>query len=116
MIPTIAYYRAEKLGLVDNEADAVQDWLEAEIKIETNYPKQLKQLKQSITLINHKHINLIANTARTIWLQAVQPVLRYPVLQINVLHQVRALVLSRISSKQKPARSVRSHHNLRFPR
>ncbi|MBY0483516.1 DUF2934 domain-containing protein [Nitrosomonas sp.] len=99
MIATIAYYRAEKLGLAGNEADAVQDWLEAEIKIETNYPKQLKQ---SITLINHKHINLIANTARTIWLQAVQPVLRYPVLQINVLHQVRTLILSRISSKQKP--------------
>lgn len=33
MIAVAAYYRAEKRGFTDNEADAVQNWLEAEMEI-----------------------------------------------------------------------------------
>lgn len=33
MIAVAAYYRAEKRGFTGNEADAVQDWLEAEMEI-----------------------------------------------------------------------------------
>ncbi len=34
MIATAAYYRAEKRGFNGNEADAVQDWLEAEMEVD----------------------------------------------------------------------------------
>lgn len=34
MIATAAYYRAEKRGFIGNEADAVQDWLEAEMEVD----------------------------------------------------------------------------------
>ncbi|SFF09574.1 DUF2934 domain-containing protein [Nitrosomonas sp. Nm166] len=34
MIANAAYYRAEKRGFQGNEADAVQDWLEAEMEID----------------------------------------------------------------------------------
>lgn len=34
MIATSAYYRAEKRGFKNNGADAVQDWLEAEVEID----------------------------------------------------------------------------------
>lgn len=33
MIATAAYYRAEKRGFKGNDADAAQDWLEAEMEI-----------------------------------------------------------------------------------
>lgn len=33
MIATAAYYRAEKRGFNGNEADAIQDWLEAEMEV-----------------------------------------------------------------------------------
>jgi len=33
MIATAAYFRAEKRGFSGNEADAVQDWLEAEREV-----------------------------------------------------------------------------------
>src|SRR5687768_13340223 len=62
-----------------------------------------EQIKQSI--------GLIVNTSRTNWLHTVQPVPRYPALQINALLRAQALVFSRISSKHKPACSVRSPHN-----
>ena len=35
MIANAAYYRAEKRGFQGNEADAVQDWLEAEMEIDS---------------------------------------------------------------------------------
>lgn len=34
MIATAAYYRAEKRGFSGNEADAIQDWLEAEMEVD----------------------------------------------------------------------------------
>ncbi|MBS0298864.1 MAG: DUF2934 domain-containing protein [Proteobacteria bacterium] len=34
MIATAAYYRAEKRGFSGSEADAVQDWLEAEMEVD----------------------------------------------------------------------------------
>ena len=34
MIATAAYYRAEKRGFNGNEADAIQDWLEAEMEVD----------------------------------------------------------------------------------
>ena len=34
MIAAAAYYRAEKRGFKGNGADAVQDWLEAEVEID----------------------------------------------------------------------------------
>jgi|CXWL01.1.fsa_nt_gi hypothetical protein len=34
MIAIAAYYRAEKRGFKSNEADTVQDWLEAEMEID----------------------------------------------------------------------------------
>lgn len=34
MIATAAYYRAEKRGFKGDEADAVEDWLEAETEID----------------------------------------------------------------------------------
>lgn len=34
MIATAAYYRAEKRGFKGNDADTVQDWLEAEMEID----------------------------------------------------------------------------------
>lgn len=34
MIATAAYYRAEKRGFKGDEADAVEDWLEAEMEID----------------------------------------------------------------------------------
>ncbi len=33
MIATAAYYRAEKRGFNGNEADVIQDWLEAEMEV-----------------------------------------------------------------------------------
>lgn len=35
MIANAAYYRAEKRGFQGNEADTVQDWLEAEMEIDS---------------------------------------------------------------------------------
>lgn len=35
MIATAAYYRAEKRGFNGNEADAIQDWLEAEMEVDS---------------------------------------------------------------------------------
>jgi len=34
MIATAAYYRAEKRGFKGNDADAMQDWLEAEMEVD----------------------------------------------------------------------------------
>lgn len=34
MIATAAYYRAEKRGFNSSEADAIQDWLEAEMEVD----------------------------------------------------------------------------------
>lgn len=34
MIATAAYYRAKKRGFSGNEADAIQDWLEAEMEVD----------------------------------------------------------------------------------
>jgi hypothetical protein len=56
----------------------------------------------SVIKNSKQYINFIANTSRTSLLQAVQPVPMYPLLQIDALRQVRTLILSRISSKQKP--------------
>jgi len=35
MIATAAYYRAEKRGFKGNETDTLQDWLEAEMEIDS---------------------------------------------------------------------------------
>lgn len=34
MIATAAYFRAEKRGFTGSEADAIQDWLEAEMEVD----------------------------------------------------------------------------------